>query len=180
MSVTPYESATGCTPFAPNITWIRRMPSGAGGRTSTIAGAICTSDAVGDVIPSWLLVSPAEGSAIRSVICSPPSARRKTSAARRAAWWRPGIMLMGMSVSGMSAYFLRREGRQHGLHRGVEQRIGEILQPHRVQCARLHIQRGIGLRVAHNLGASELHWVGDLRETRRVGKFHLVKRQPKR
>src|SRR5208337_3306366 len=134
-------------PFAPSNTWMRRVPSGAGGRISTIAGAICTSDAVGDVIPSWLLVSPAEGSAIRSVICSPPIVRSKASAARRAAWCRPGIMLMGMSVSGMSAYFLRREGRQHGLHRGVEQRIGEILQPHRVQRARLHIQRGINLGI---------------------------------
>src|SRR5271167_2739463 len=174
MSVTPYGSAAARSPLALNITCQRRVPSGAGGIDCTTAGAIWMSSAVGGVMPNWLLVSPAEGSEMRNVIRPPPMARRQASAVRPRAWRRSGIRLMGVSLSAISAYFLRREGRQHRLHRGVEQRVGEIFQPHLVQSACLDVQRGIGLRVAHNLGAGKLDGIRDLRKARRIRQLHLV------
>src|SRR5271167_1192565 len=117
------------------------------------------SSAVGAVIPNWLFVSPVEGSEMRNVTRPPPIARKNASVARARAMLRSGIKLIDVSLSGMSAYFLRREGRQHGLHRGIEQRVGKIFQPHLVQRAHLYVQRRIGLRITHNLGARKLDGV---------------------
>src|SRR5271165_5918078 len=169
MSVTPYGSAAARSARALNMTSQRRVPSGAEAADCTTAGAIWMSSAVGGVMPNWLFVSPVEGSEMRNVTRVEPIIRSIASAARASARGRPGIRLIGVSLSGISAYFLRREGRQHGLHRGIEQRVGKIFQPHLVQRARLYVQRRIGLRITHNLGARKLDGVRNLREARRIG-----------
>src|SRR5664279_5706682 len=177
MSSTPCSSAIGFTAFALSVTSMRLLPLAAGAIVRTTAGEICRSSDIGGVSPSWLLVSPVEASAMRSVIWVPPRARTMASAARRTPKPRLWIVPRGISVSDISAHFLRHIKREHALHGGIDERVGEILEMHRVQGASADIERRSGLRIFHQLRTGELHRVRDLGEARGVDELDLVKGQ---
>src|SRR5664279_4466653 len=79
----------------------------------------------------------------------------------------------------MSAHFLRYVGRQHGLHSGVEKRVGKVAELHGVERAFLDVERGRGLGVTDKLHAGELYLVRNGGESRGVGELHLVEEETK-
>ena len=110
-----------------------------------------------------------------------PHSARAPSAENRAArkkGFRPRNVIRKRPHA--SPYLLRHVGRQAGANRRVQERVGKIFQLHALQAAGADVQRWSRLRIAHDLGASELHRIRDHGQAGGVGDLHLVVAEPQR
>ena len=78
------------------------------------------------------------------------------------------------------APFIATYGDKQTAHHVVHQSRPEILQPHLVDLARLHIQSGCRLRILHDLRARHLHRRRNRAPARVVNHVHFVEKQSQR